>query len=123
MFPSVTGGSSGAWTVEPVIEVFCSQTRGFIYRRVVGLVAINFTIRKHGAIVEKRTFERAVTDADPEYSGSSVTSVEQAMRRCMADSLRLVLGDALKEIERTIRLDISGYPGSDQDFSQKQRPK
>jgi hypothetical protein len=91
------------WTLAPEIHVFCSQTRGFIVRRVAGLVAIKFTLRKGGAVVWEQTVERVVTDADSDYTGSSVTTVEQAMRRSMADSLRLVLRDALREVDKIVQ--------------------
>ena len=91
------------WTLAPEIQVFCSQTRGFIGRRVAGLVAIKFTLRKGSAIAWEQTLERVVTDADPDYTGSFVTTLEQGMRRSMADSLRLVLRDALREVDQVVQ--------------------
>lgn len=104
MFTMVTPfGSQATWNLAPEIRVFCSQTRGFIGRRVAGLVAIKFTLRKGGAVVWEQTVERVVTDADSDYTGSFVTTVEQAMRRSMADSLRLVLRDALREVDKVVQ--------------------
>jgi hypothetical protein len=40
-----------------------------------------------------------VTDADPDYSGSQVTTVAQAMPTLMADGLRLVLRDMLLDLD------------------------
>ena len=88
------------WTLSPEIQVFCSQTRGFIGRRVAGLVTIKFSLQREGVAVWEQAIEQVVTDADSEYTGSFVTTVEQAMRRSMADSLRVVLKRALGEIDK-----------------------
>ena len=45
-------------------------------------------MERDGMVLMDKKFERVVTDADPEYSGSQVTFIEQAMRATMADSLR-----------------------------------
>lgn len=101
MFGSVEPvGARANWTLDTEIQVFCSQTRGFIIRRVAGLVGIKFTLKKGGKIISEQTVERAVTDADPEFTGSQVSTVEQAMRRAMADTLRVVLRDALQHMEK-----------------------
>jgi len=94
---------SAIWSLAPEVTVFCSQTRGFIGRRVAGLVGLSFILRKSGKVVWHEEFQRVVTDADPEYSGNFVTTVEQAMRRTMADALRVVLHDALAALSRAVR--------------------
>lgn len=102
LFQSVTKNASEAqWTLIPEVQVLCSQTRGFIGRRAAGLATIEFTLKHNGNTVWKQKIAHVVTDADPEYTGSFVTTVTQAMRRVMADSLRLVFQDALKEIEQS----------------------
>ena len=93
----------GQWTLSPEIQVFGAQTRGFIGRRVAGLVSIKFTLRRGTVVVWEQVVQRVVTDADPEYTGSFITTVEQAMRRSLADSLRLVLGDAIKQIDKSVQ--------------------
>ncbi|MGZ5784477.1 MAG: hypothetical protein ACXWJM_01045 [Ramlibacter sp.] len=108
MFASVEPVAAPAnWTLETEIQVFCSQTRGFVIRRVAGLVGIKFTLKKGGKTVSEQTVERVVTDADPEFTGAAVSTVEQAMRRAMADTLRVVLSDALRQMEKPVR-DMSG---------------
>ncbi|MGY6216661.1 hypothetical protein ACW73L_16000 [Methylolobus aquaticus] len=94
---------SAIWSLAPEVTVFCSQTRGFIGRRVAGLVGLSFILRKSGKVVWHEEFQRVVTDADPEYSGDFVTTVEQAMRRTMADALRVVLRDALGGMSQSLR--------------------
>ncbi len=95
--------AQAAWSLTPEIQVFCTQSRGFIARRVAGLVAIKFTLKKGSTVAWEQTIERVVTDADPDFTGSFITTVEQAMRRAMADSLRLVLRDALREMDKVIQ--------------------
>lgn len=81
------------------IYAFCSQANGVLLVRVAGIAAVRFSLERDGKVVWERKIERVVTDADPEYSGSQVTFLEQAMRVTMADSLRLVLRDLLGGIE------------------------
>jgi len=81
------------------IHAFCSQAKGVLLVRDAGIAAVRFSLERDGKVVWERKIEHVVTDADPEYSGSQVTFVEQAMRVTMADSLRLVLRDLLREIE------------------------
>jgi len=102
IFASVRTEPTAPWTLATDIQVFCSQTRGFIGRRVAGLVAMKFTLRKGDAVFWQQSYERVVTDADADYTGSFVTTVEQGMRRSMADSFRLVLRDALRQMDAAI---------------------
>jgi hypothetical protein len=44
-------------------------------------------------------FEKVVTDADPEYTGSQLAFIQQAMRVTMADSLRVLMKNMLGKIE------------------------
>jgi hypothetical protein len=103
IFESVTTSNAKEhWALRSEVRSFCAQTRGFVVRRVAGIVAIDFTLLRDGVVTWKGTVEHVVTDADAEYSGNVVTTVEQAMRRTMADALRWVLRDAIREIERAV---------------------
>jgi hypothetical protein len=82
------------------IHAFCSQVVGFIYSRVAGIVALNIVVERDGQPVFKEKLERVVTDADPQYTGSQVTFIEQAMRVTMMDSLRELLRDFLQHFDR-----------------------
>lgn len=94
-----TSHSSDHLMLKSEIHAFCSQAKGVLFVRVAGIAAVRFSLERDGKVVWERKIEHVVTDADPEYSGSQVTFVEQAMRVTMADSLRLVLRDLLREIE------------------------
>lgn len=83
------------------IHAFCSQVVGFIFERVAGIVAVKSSLMKNGDNVWEQQIEHVVTDADPDYTGSQVTFIEQAMRVAMSDSLRLTLRDLLTGIERS----------------------
>lgn len=53
------------------------------------------TVERDGHPLFEQKFERGVTDADPQYTGSQVAFIEQAMQVTMADSLREVLREML----------------------------
>jgi len=109
IFGSVTPSSTGArWILSSDIRAFCCQTRGFIVRRVAGIAAIDFTLTHDGTVAWSGTIEHVVTDADAEYSGSFVSTVEQAMRHTMADALHLILRDAAHEIEHFWLVAVNG---------------
>jgi hypothetical protein len=57
-------------------------------------------LKRDGRPLLEHKFERVVTDADAQYTGSQVTFIEQAMQVTMADSLRELMRDVLTEIER-----------------------
>ncbi len=81
------------------IHVFSSQARGFLFVRVVGMSALRVSLERNGKIISEDKFERVVTDADKEYTGSQVSFIEQAMRVTMADSLRELMKEMLQKIE------------------------
>lgn len=81
------------------IHAFCSHSVGFFYVRVAGITSLHVIIQRNGKILLDRKFEKVVTDVDKEYTGSKAGFLEQAMKVTMADSLREVLKDMLKEIE------------------------
>jgi hypothetical protein len=75
----------------------------FLFSRVAGIVLLKFTVMKDDQILFSKKIEKVVTDADPEYSGSQVTLIEQAMRRTMADSLRVVLKTLMTNMDDEIQ--------------------
>ena len=85
------------------IDAFCSRVRGFIFGQGAGIVSLEFTLLDGDKPVWQKKIEHVVTDSDPDYSGSQVTFIEQAMRILMMDSLKLVLRDMLQDIDRTYR--------------------
>jgi hypothetical protein len=87
----------------PEIHAFCSQAIGFIFVRVAGITALRLHVTRVDDTMFDRKFEKVVTDADPEYTGAFGTTVEQAMQRTMADSLRELLNDALPQLADSAR--------------------
>jgi hypothetical protein len=81
------------------VDAFCSEAVGFIYLRVAGVSAMRFEVQQGNRVLFDRKIERVVTDADPEYTGLQVATIEQAMQRTMADSLRVVLGELLVRLD------------------------
>lgn len=81
------------------IHAFCSQAIGFLILRVAGISSLRVTLEQNGKVLLDRKFEKVVTDADKEYTGSQVGTIEQAMSVTMADSLRELLKDMLRQIE------------------------
>jgi ABC-type uncharacterized transport system auxiliary subunit len=81
------------------IHAFCSQVTGFLVGRVAGISSLQITVERDGKILIDKKFEKVVTDADKEYTGSQATFIEQAMRVTMADSLRELMKDAVMQCE------------------------
>ena len=81
------------------IHAFCSRSYGFIIIRVAGITSLRVVLEQNGKVLLDRKFEKVVTDADNEYTGSQVTFIEQAMSVTMADSLRELQKDMLKQFE------------------------
>jgi hypothetical protein len=104
LFRTVTNGSPSASDVviRSEIRVFCSQAVGFLILTVAGISSIHIEVEQNGKRLFERTFERVVTDDDPEYTGWQVTTIEQAMVRTMADSLRELLRDALQQLDQSL---------------------
>jgi hypothetical protein len=80
------------------IHAFCSQAVGFLFMRIAGISAFDFTLEHNGKVIWQRKIERVVTDADPDYTGSQVTFIEQGMTTLMSDSLRVSLKDLLTQL-------------------------
>jgi hypothetical protein len=81
------------------VDAFCSQAIGVIYLRVAGMSGLHITLRRNGKFFMNEKFEKVVTDADPEYTGSQLAFIQQAMRVTMADSLRELMKNMLGKIE------------------------
>jgi hypothetical protein len=92
------------------IHAFCSQAFGFLIVRVAGISALKITVERNGRPLFQHKFERVVTDADPQYSGSQVTFIEQAMTVTMADSLRELLKDFLARLEQEVQVGMLPNP-------------
>lgn len=90
----------GDLVVRSDIEAFCSQAIGFLFSRVAGISALKIIVERDGRVLLERKFERVVTDADKQYTGSQVTFIEQAMQVTMADSFRELMRDVLERFDR-----------------------
>jgi ABC-type uncharacterized transport system auxiliary subunit len=84
------------------IHAFCSQSYGFVVIRVAGITSLRIILEQNGKMLLDRKFEKVITDADKEYTGSQVSFIEQAMSVTMADSLRELQKDMLKQFEADI---------------------
>jgi hypothetical protein len=100
LFAIITTNSTGSadFILKTEIDGFCSQVRGFLVDRAAGIVSLRITLEQNGKILVDRKFERVVTDADKEYTGSQTTFIEQAMNATLADSLHEVLKDIVKQL-------------------------
>jgi hypothetical protein len=85
------------------IHAFCSQARGFFWVRVAGISSLRAIMEQNGKVLLDRKFEKVVTDADKEYTGSQVAFIEQAMKVTMADSLRELLKDMFRQFEAEVK--------------------
>ena len=101
LFAEVTTNQAkpGDLILKTDVHAFCSQVIGFLYDRVAGITSLQISIECDGKILMDKKFDKVVTDADPEYTGSQVTFIEQAMRVTMSDSLREAMKDLLKQCE------------------------
>jgi len=90
---------AGDMVLRTDIHAFCSQVVGFIYGRVAGICSLQISLERDGKVLVNQTFEKVVTDADSEYSGSQTDFIEQAMRVTMADSLRVTLENLLEQCD------------------------
>jgi hypothetical protein len=99
LFREVSTNDQGDLELRTHIHAFCAQAVGFIYLRVAGLTAIRFQLVRGEEVLYDRTIERVVTDADPEYTGKQVATIEGAMLRVMADSLREVVKTLLSDLD------------------------
>ena len=101
LFTEVTTNQAkpGDVVLKTDIHIFCSQVVGFLYERVAGISSLRVIMERDGSVLLDKKFEKVVTDADPEYTGSQMTFIEQAMRVTMADSLRELMKNMLQQSE------------------------
>jgi hypothetical protein len=98
LFSRVADSANEAdYTLTIEIHAFCSQARGLT--RVAGVIALKLTLKHGDQVLLEKVYESVITDADKEYTGSSTTQAEQAMRVLLSDTLRHVYRDALKDID------------------------
>jgi hypothetical protein len=102
LFPEVKTISTGPndLIMKTDIHAFCSQAVGVLIIRVAGIISLTVTVEQNGKAILEQKFEKGVTDADKEYTGSQVTTIEQAMARTMSDSLREVMKQILIALEK-----------------------
>jgi len=89
------------------MDAFCAQAWGFLFIRVAGISAFRFQVNEGERILFDEKIEQVVTDADDAYTGWAAATIEQAMRRALADSLRLVLTRFLAQAEAALSPVIS----------------
>ena len=94
---------SGHLTLHTNIRAFCSQAVGFFFIRIAGITSLEFNLREGKLSLLDDRFDRVVTDADREYTGSSVGFIKQAMRITMSDSLRELLRTFLPMLQAAVR--------------------
>ena len=104
LFRQVSPGppSTNDLVIRSEIRAFCSQVVGFIIGTVAGISSINVDVEQNGKRILSKTFERVVTDDDPEYTGLQIATIEQAMVTSMGDSLRELLRDVLKHLDTSL---------------------
>jgi len=86
--------------LETEIRAWCSEAVGFLFIRAAGITSLRFTLKDGDATLFERTIESVVTDADPQYTGSQVSFIEQAMKILISDSLREVLRELLPALDQ-----------------------
>ena len=104
LFRKVSQGQPAAddVVIRSEIRAFCSQAIGFLILTVAGISSIHLDIEQNGKRILTKTFERVVTDDDPEYTGLQIATIEQAMVTSMGDSLRELLRDVLKHLDTSL---------------------
>lgn len=99
LFRDVEPGSGGDLELRTEVHALCAQAVGFIFLRVAGITAIRFQLVRGTEVLYEKRIERVVTDADPEYTGKQVSTIEGAMLRTTADSLREVIRELLSDLD------------------------
>jgi hypothetical protein len=90
-------------TLRTNIRAFCSQVIGIFFVRVAGITSLEFSLLEGDAALLDDRLDRVVTDADDEYTGSSIGFIKQAMRITMSDSLRELLREFLPMLQAAVR--------------------
>jgi len=103
LFTRVTDASTAAeYSLATEIRAFCSQAKGYGFIRVAGVIALKFTLRHGDQVLLDKEYGSVITDADKEYTGSTVGWLEQAMRVLLSDTLRHVHRDLLKDVDAAL---------------------
>lgn len=104
IFSDVRGDapSAGDIVVQPEIHALCSSVYGVLFARAAGISAVHLKVTRGADTLFAQKFERVVVDNEPEYSGSQVTFIEQAMRTLMSDSLRELSRNFVIQIEKDV---------------------
>jgi hypothetical protein len=96
-----SGTEARSLVLETRVHAFCAQAIGFLFVRAAGISSLHYTLRDGDEIVFDRAIERVVTDADDAYTGAQATTVEQAMKVLLSDSLRENLRGLFAELEKS----------------------
>lgn len=64
--------AAGDIVIRSEIRAFCSQVVGFLIVTVAGISSIHLEVEQNGKQILAKTFERVVTDDDPEFTGSQI---------------------------------------------------
>ena len=102
---SADAPANGDLVVQPEIHALCSSVYGVFIVRAAGIAAIQLKVTRGADMLFTQKFERVVVDNEPEYSGSQVTFIEQAMRTLMSDSLRELSRNVVIQLDK----DVSGW--------------
>lgn len=104
LFKQISHGppARGDVVIRSEIRAFCSQAVGFLILTIAGISSIHLEVEQNGKQILARTFERVVTDDDPQFTGSQIGMIEQGMVTSMGDSLRELLRDILQHLDKTL---------------------
>jgi hypothetical protein len=99
-------GHASDYRLKIDLHAFCGDLRKkFIITRGAGIVDIVFTLERNGQPVWQRRFEKVMTDDDPEYSGSQITTLRNGVIHVMGDSLRLTLKEFFPALQAAVEHD------------------
>jgi len=103
-FAEVQGADApaDALALRTSVHAFCAQTVGFFFVRVAGIVSLDWAVTRDGRVLLEGTTAHVVTDADPEYTGSPVSTIEQTMHQTLAAALRLALRDIVSAVDERL---------------------
>lgn len=90
--------------VRAEVLAMCSQIDGFISLRVVGVSSFRFVLERNGVVLLEKTYAASVSDRDAEYTGSQVTTREQARIRTVLDSANVALDQFVADVTATGKL-------------------
>ena len=97
---ATSDGDEQALELETRVRAFCASAYGFLFIRAAGISSLHYTLRDGDEVLFDRTVERVVTDAEEEYTGAYATTIEQAMKVLLSDSLRENLRELFAQMEK-----------------------